>query len=330
MIFLYHGTDGGLTKRKALSDLKKEGKEVTSSYDLFKDSLKDVLLDLSSLSLFGERKVVLVENFYDLTSLKLPRGTNKDDEKVVSSFYSYLETEKDENDLLLLLPALLNSKADRVKQLKKNPFVRFLEVSPLGQEDYLSLGYQLAKEWDKEVDKEALLLLYERSGKDFLLFVNTLRMLLSHGKHLTRKDVEEMVEEPIEDKAYECLSFLLKGNVTESLKSYRNVRRQGNEGIQILWTFVNQLRLMALVKGKSEEGKGNDEIAKEISSLGAPIKSGRVYYIKKDLALLSFDRLLLILSDLSRMEEEIKIDGDDVDVRMENFLLNFDRNYRKR
>lgn len=330
MILVYHGEDPGLSKRRALKDLAKESKAVTSSYDLFKDSLRDVLLDAASLSLFGERKTILVENFFYLTALKLPRGSNRDDEKVVASFFQELGAMEDFCDLVLLLPGTLNAKGERTKELMRNPDVRFVEVTPLSMEDYLSLGDRLAKEQGKEADKKALTLLYERSGKDFLLFENTLRMLLCHSDCLREEDVREMVELPVEDKAYECLTHLLKGDVAESLLCYRNVRSQGVEGIQVLWTVVNQLRLMALVAGKSQEGKGNDEIARELSRLSTPVKSGRIYYIKRDLGNLSFDRLLRVLSDLSKMEEEIKLEGDDCDTRMEDFLLNFDHRYRHR
>ncbi len=327
MIVLFYGPDAGRTKRRARETLSRDGLELTASYDLFQDRLSDVLLDLSSLSLFGERKRVLVENAFFLSTVKPPRGAQKEDEKELRSFLSLLP-EADEFDLFLLLPGPLDAKSDVVKSLRKQKSVRFEEVPTLSRDDCFGLAQRRAKENGGTIENEAIELLVERCGKDFLLLDNTLSLLFLHGKEVTAKDVSALVAENPEDKAYEVLSHLLRGALSESLQCYRNVRRQGMEGVSVLSSLVSQLRLMALVQGLAEEGKDNEEIARELSSLSSPVKPGRVYYVRKDLRGLSFSALLSVLSDLSVLEEQVKLEGDDVDTRLECFFLSFDRRYR--
>lgn len=325
MIYVYSGKDPGLTKKILLKNLK--GRELVT-YDNYRDPISDVLSDCLALSLFGERKAVLFQNCLFLTNLKPPRGSLKEDENALKALLSYAEEPNPDTDLYLLAPAPLSATSAFVKALRKTDAI-FQDCDPFSADDYLSYAYKRAKEEKKDITKEAAEELVERAGKDFLLFDSTLSLLFCYKDRIEKADVEAMVYKPLEDKAYECLSALLKGDGRKALATYGNLRKQGVEGLVVLLSFLSQLRLMAIVKLRSLQGQSNDEIAAAMGRIGSPMKGGRVYYMKKDLQGYTEGSLLRMLSDLGAIEEDCKLRGDDVDMRMALFLLDFP-SYRKR
>lgn len=331
MVFVYFGKDSGLTLHLLKKDMKLKGESYEQSivYDCYRDPVQDFLSDCTALSLFGEKKAIVAANCYFLASLgKTVKGPVKEKEQDYKGLLEYIQNPNEDTDLYLLVPGSLNPTGDLVKALKKSG-AAFKDCLGLKEDDYYMMAYNRAKEEKKKISKGAIAVLLSRTNGDFLLFSSYLDLLLTYKDDVQEEDASLMVYKPVEDKAYECLSFLLKGDVRSALTSYRNVRRQGVDGLVVLLTFVTQIRLMALVAALSEEGESNDSIAKALSQKGSPIKPGRIYYMKKDIQFLTFDRLVSILADLGAIEENVKLDGDDVDERMELFILRFP-DYRKR
>lgn len=331
MVFVYSGKDPGLTLHTLKKDLalKGESYDKATVYDCYRDPIKDIVSDCSSLSLFGEKKIVIALNCYFLSGIaKSIKGPIKEKDQDYKGLLGYVKDPNTDTDLYLLVPGTLLPSSELVKEIKRST-PNFKDCLELKEDDYYMLSYDRAKERKKKIEKEAISVLLERTKGDFLLFSSYLDLLLTYKDDVQEEDAKKMVYKPLEDKAYECLSHLLKGDVSSSLSSYRNVRRQGVDPLIILLTFVSQIRLMALVENLVEQGESNDAIAKALSTKGSPIKPGRIYYLRKDLSGLSFERLVRILSDLGSIEERIKLDNDKGDDLLEMFLLGF-RNYRKR
>lgn len=331
MIFVYFGKDPGLSLHFLKRDMKLKGESYSTAthYDAYRDPVRDVLSDCTSLSLFGEKKTLIVDNCYFLSNnTKTVKGPVKEKEQDYKGLLSYVEDPNADTDLYLLVPGNLNPSNEIVKALKKNG-CSFKDCLSLKEDDYYMMAYNRAKERNKKITKGAISVLLERTSGDFLLFSSYLELLLTYKDEIDIKDCEEMVYKPLEDKAYECLSFLLKGDVSSALSSYRNVRRQGVDGLLVLLTFVSQIRLMALVANLAEKGESNDEIARILSTKTSPIKPGRIYYMKKDMSFLSFEKLLTILVDLGQIEEKVKLENDDIDDLLELFIVSFN-DYRKR
>ena len=84
MVFLYHGRDAGLTLHVLKKDMAKKGEDYLSStrYDAYRDPVGDVVSDCLSLSLFGDKKVVVLSNCYFLTqAIKSAKGAVKEAEQ---------------------------------------------------------------------------------------------------------------------------------------------------------------------------------------------------------------------------------------------------------
>ncbi len=331
MVYVYSGKDSGLTLHTLKRDLTLKGESYAKAivYDCYRDPVRDVISDCSSLSLFGEKKTVIALNCYFLANLsKTVKGPVKEKEQDYKGFLAYVQDPNDDTDLYLHVPANINPSSELVKALKKAT-PNFKECLELKEDDYYMLSYNRAKERKKKIEKGAIAVLVERTKGDFLLFSSYLDLLLIYADDVREEDARKMVYKPLEDKAYECLSYLLRNDVARALSSYRNVRRQGVDPLIVLLTFVSQIRLMALVQNLAEQGESNDAIAKALSTKGTSIKPGRIYYMRKDLSQLSFEKLLKILSDLGDIEERIKLENDRGDDLMEMFILSFS-DYRKR
>ena len=92
--------------------------------------------------------------------------------------------------------------------------------------------------------------------------------------------------------------------------------------------MASQLRNLALQKEVLESYPDDKVAAEELGKvLGRKVNPFSVKYRRRDVQGLSFEGFLQVMSDLSRMEKDIKINLDDADTRMELFLASFASTY---
>jgi DNA polymerase-3 subunit delta len=331
MITVYFGPDSGLLSVTAESDLEKTLSEnelrAVVKYDGYKDPVADFVSDASSLSLFGEKKVLLFADAYFLTdSTRKEKGGIKESDQDYDGLLSYLKDPDPNTDLLFLVPGNLNAKNAIVKALK-DAGASFYDCENPSLEDYVALALKSAKKEKKAIDRDAAVLLYQFTEGDYLLFVHSLDKLLTYTDHVMAADVRTLVYQPLETNVFEIVSDLLERKESRSILIYRDLRKAGNDPLAILPVLVSQFRFMALAKYLIEKGESDDEIARELSGKGTTVNPKRLYYTRKDTKYLTFKVLLRILAELFDIEEGIKKKSDSGDERIELFLALFGKKY---
>lgn len=338
MIFVFFGTDYGLTLAKAKEGLKKQmtrsGLDSYIRYDGYNNNISEVVSECQSFSLFEDRKAVLYTNCYFLSSsVRNQKGQFKESQQDYQGFLDYVKQPEDAADLFMVANGNLDAKSDIVKALKDLPAV-FTNCTEMSMEDYITYAMRTCKELGKDIDRDGATELFHRTGYkenfkehgNYMLFTNELMKLTLYTDRIRLDDVRLLVHKPLEDNFFEAVRLLLQKESGKALSIYKDIRTAGTPVLVILPGISTVLRNYALLKYHFERNSSNDEICRELS-----IKNPKsLYYKKKEIQSISYQNLLKALLELSDIERDIKFNGDDPDERMYLFLSLFKTKYLSR
>ncbi|QOS39504.1 DNA polymerase III subunit delta [Treponema rectale] len=346
MVKVYYGVDSGFTAHRAEKELKKtlskEEYQEIIRFDGYKDLCPSVVEDCSSISLFGDKKIVLFSNAYFLSSSSNRKAPFTDAQQGnYRSLIEYFNAPSPDTDLYIVVDGELKKSGELYTAMQESSDVYLEKCDLPSDEDYQALAVQTAKAEGKEIDTDALKMLLSRSrtvssgygakGIDYLTFMNSLNKLLTYTKHVTTVDVETLVYRPLEDNVFALIDKLMKKNTRGAMLDYHDIRAGGVEPLGIIPAFGAKFREYALTKYLIEMSYNNNQIAEQLSKVtNKMVKPGSIYYRRQDLAGLSFAKMIQILNDLAELEVSIKLHQDDADTRMEVFLSTFCDTYFKR
>ncbi len=335
MIFVFFGSDYGLTLTKAKEEVKKQmirsGVDNLIKYDCYNNNLSEIVDDCLSLSLFESKKVILVTNCYFLSSNgKNVKGQIKDSQQDYEGFINYLKSPEESIDLFLVANSDLDSKSEVLKVLKEEGAI-FNNCSEMTLDDYVTYALRKAKEENKDIDREASEELYKRTSYkenykvhgNFMLFNNELTKLFLYTDRVRIDDVKLLVHEPLEDNFFDIIKLLLNKKTNEALCIYKDVRTSGTNVLMIIPGIVSVLKNYALLKYHIERNSSDSDICSQLQ-----IKNPKsLYYKKKEVQYITYQNLLKALLELSDIERDIKFNLDNPDERMYLFLSLFKKKY---
>ena len=327
MINVYIGEDNYLTTNKLNSDLKKKYGNFETvelvKFDLYNDTLETVLNEASSYSFFYEAKVVIVSNCYFLSTSKEKVKKNKDD---LAELEKFLTSSTDNLDLNFIVKGSLDKNALYKKMVEAK--VNFIHVDLLSDEELIMTINSKVKNENKKISVEAVKELIARCKNpagvvDFLLLDNNLKKLMTFTDNITIIDVEEMVYKPLEDKIFAIGQNLIKGETDKALHAYYDLVQLGNQVYGIISALYYSFLFMARVKFLA-----NKQVSLERMQIALNVKNKyRVKYSMMDVKDVSYENLVKILADLSRLEEDCKFNGFNPFSALELFIASFSGNY---
>ena len=330
MIYVYFGSDYGQVVHDCFNDLKKISNNTTIlKFDGFNTYVQDIVSEGTSISLFENKKIIVYEHCYFLSTskIKAPLAEKKQN---YNSLLSYIDN-KDSSDMILLVPGNLDSKNTIVIKLKEKDAI-FNQSTLMDLDAYIEYGKKIAKSQSKEITSKSLELLFERTKRkvnyvdegDFLHFTNELNKVLEYSSKIEEKDIEKLVIKPLEDDIFQTATSLLNKNIASSVSSYLQLRSIGYETLNLLPIFVSQFKDYALLKNLIEQNKSDVQIMDQLK-----MSKGRLYYSKKAVSFLSYKTFVLILNKLAEIEKGIKLYSDNPDSVLLQFLLTFNLVYKK-
>ena len=324
MINVYFGDDAGLTSAQMGKDAGKLSRQFGAEiikYDAFQHPVLDVVSECQTLSLTGERKIVCFENCYFLSSKQI-KGSIPDKQQDFDSLEDYVKYPNDLCDLYMSVPGPLNQ-TNAIVKLLKGSGVKMVNCTQLTESDYVDMAIRKAGEEGKKITRDACKELLKLTGNDYLMYRNSLDLLLTYTDNVTIDDVDKMIHHPLEDDVFLIVTSFVRGDRSKAIRVYRDLREGGREPLTLIAVFANQFRFMAMVRYLIEQGEDNDSIARELSRGSVKVNPNRIYYTRKDTKNIPYSSFLRILAELGRIEEEVKLRGDDADDRIELFLAEF-------
>ena len=230
------------------------------SVDCDSEGLDELIADLTESSLFSQKKIITIKNPFFLTA-KVPKKFQKQISKLQNVFANIAELD----DVLVIIASY--EKIDRRKKITKlitknfnvvETKIRPFELSKTVRNLISTEGYQITS--------SALNLLLERSDQvlDTVLGNYNKLKMVANDKKITTELVEKNVDLSLAQNIFAILDSALSNNYQEALARLSNQLHNGNNPIQILAVFENQLEMILIVKVLSERGRSEAEIVQTL------------------------------------------------------------------
>lgn len=312
-MYLLYGLEDYLIQEEIKKIIEKDKIEEINinKYNLENNMIDNVIEDATTISLFQDKKVIIVENTYifsGTTNKKLP-------EQNTDLLLDYLNHP---NPNTVLIFTLIKDKIDTRKKIttlmKKNGTIKeFNTVSNINNWITKELEpYQMGK---KEVEY-----FINRVGNNLSILkeeIDKLKLYKDNETIITQKDIEQLTHKNIDTDIFKLIDSILSVRKKEALESLEEMMKYGEEPIAIIIMLANQFRIMYQSKQLLKKGYSEREIANLLEihefRVKKALEKGRKY---------SSDKILKKLEDLADLDYQIKSGQLDKNIGLELFILN--------
>lgn len=277
-------------------------------YDLIENTSNDVLEELQTISLFSDRKIVIVKHIEEIENLS---------DKAFTMWEKYFKNPNP--DVVLLID--LNTSYDISKRVADliYSYGYTIEVEDIEKDKYPDFVFSLLQEDGYDMDKNAILMLLERTNYEFNLLTQELTKLKIYKidtKKINESDVLSLVPKNLEDNIFELTNAMIANQSARMIEIYEDLMRQNEDPLRILNFIANKLRELFHARLLLNKGYGKAEIAQHFN-----YSSGRTYYLMKNASSMSVEQIEKQLKKLTQLDYEIKSGLKHKKLGLELFLL---------
>lgn len=311
MIYLLYGEENVLINNevnKIINDNNID-EACISRYNLEEVSLKDIVEDANTTSLFSDKKVIIVDNSYIFI-----RTTKKVIEQDTDILLSYINNPNPDTILIFIIN---NDKIDSVKKIsklikEKGSIKEF--NTPTNINSYVSKLFD-----DYKIDNNSINLLIKRVGTNLNILkeeVDKLKIYKIDDKAITREDIINLTNKNIDTNIFTFIDNIINKNKNDALNTYQEMLKLNEEPIKIIIMLANKFRLMYQACELSKKGYSIDDIATKLNSKRYPVQLA----IEKGYR---YDSKILLnnLEALADLDTNIKMGLVDKEIALELFIL---------
>lgn len=312
MIYVLYGTESFLINRhidKIIADSEIDNLNITR-YDLENTSIEDILKDSNSMSLFSDKKIIVVSNAYIFTGT-----TNK---KLMEQNVELLEKYiKNPSSDTIIIFSIVKDKLDErkkiVKLCKEKGYLKdFNNVSNIN-----SIVVDMFGEY--KINTLEINLLVDRVGSNLAILeseINKIKIYKGTDLTITKEDIINLTSKNINTDIFTLIENIVIRNKEKAIDSYREMVKLGEEPIMILIMLSNQFRLIYQVKKLYQKGFSEKDIASKLKVHWYPVRKCMDKMRNYD------DKLLIkYIYDLANLDIEIKKGTIEKDLALELFIL---------
>lgn len=309
MNYLLYGLEDFLINNEIDKIIKKEKIDDLSinHYDLTIDSIKSIIDDCQTISLFEDKKINIIDNCNYFN--RLP---NKEED--INMLLDYI-TNYNPSTILIIIShnETIDNTKKITKKLKDNGvIIECNKVEPIIIAKKLLDGYK--------INDLNLHLLLDRVGMDTGILVQEIEKLKTYKydeKEITKEDILACSIDNIDTNIYKFIDNIISKKKDEALKTYYELLKNNENPSNIIGLLASKFRLMYQVVILNKKGMNNNEISKLLGVHAYPVK----------LALESSKRypekvLLKYLKSLANLDLDIKTGKINPELAIELFILN--------
>lgn len=306
MNYLLYGTMDKLIN-EFISKIKND-LEVTK-YNYLETTLDEIISDASYNDLFGNKKIIVVDNSTFFTS----------SEEDTTNLEKYIENPNENTTLIFTInEEKLDGRKKITKLFKsKNLIKEFNEL------DIKDLNKKIKDSFLEEnyiIDSLSINEIITRCKSNYNLITNEiekLKMYKYNEKEITLEDVKNVVDKALEDDVFKLTNAVTSGNKKKILEVYNEIIETGTDEIKIMVMLANDFRLMYELKimNKTYNEKELADILKIHPYRAKIMLENSRYYDEKDLE--------KILNELSDLDYKIKSGLIDKKIGLELFLFSY-------
>lgn len=312
MIYIFIGNEEYLIKNE-INNLIKENKIDPINkieYDLETTPIKNIIDDAQTISMFGEKKLIQVNNSYIFT------GTTKKNviEQNLQSLEEYIEHKNPDTILIFITNSQkLDERKKIVKNIKKQAILKdFNQANNLAS--LLKTMFE-----DYQISYNTINLLIDRVGNDLFRLNNEIEKIKTYkGQDLsiTDQDIIDLTNQNIDLDIFNLIDHIINKNKGEALKIYNEMLKMNEEPIKIIIMLANQFRLMYQSKELYRKGHTESDTASILN-----VHPYRVKLAVNKARDYPSNLLLKFLNDLANIDYQIKNGTLDKNLALELFIL---------
>lgn len=301
MKFLY-GQEGFLINQ----EVKLLVRELKTEPIIYSDGepLDDILLDVSTASMFSENKLLIIKDHPALST------SNKE----TQNFIDGIRNNEDTKIIFTLESEKIDKKNLLIKYLLE--FAEIKEFKTIEHKSIVSTIKQLVLEKGGTIDNFASIKLANKLPADLRIIVMEVEKLLLESVDITSKMVDTSIGEYIKDDYFALSNALTSRDAHGIISAYNKKKKAGVEVTMMISQISSSLSLALKVFAYRKQGFSNMEISEKtkihifrIKKTGELLSSSNVYGIKN-----------LVIS-LAKLEGDIKTSKVDPNNGIETFLL---------
>ena len=305
MVYLLFGTKDYSINNEIKKICKNIDEMNISRYDLNNDLTSLVIEDAKTISLFGDKKIVIADNANMFTA-----STSKDSEIIED----YLKNINEYTDLIFIVHS---DKIDARKKITKAIKEKGKIIEFNDDLDAVSLIRKLFKDYN--IEYSDIKLLIDRVGNNPLIItneINKIKIYKGNDKNITSEDILNLTNKIIEIDVFKLIDYIVRKDKENALELYNEMLKVNEEPIKIIVILANQFRIMYQSKELLKKGYSEKDIASILK-----IHPYRVKLAIQNSRNYTSEMLLKYLNDLADIDIGIKTGTINKDLALELFIL---------
>ncbi len=280
-------------------------------YNLENSTIDEIIEDASIISMFQDKKMIIVDNAYIFTS-----STNKKlPEQNIDLLTKYLNSN---NSNTILIFVVLKDKIDTRKKIT----TLFKNVGKIEEynltNDISKIVINLFKPY--QINNKNVNLLINRVGNNLSLLsseIEKIKIYKENDLNIEENDIINLTHKNIDMDIFKLIDNILLSNKKQALECLEEMIKYGEEPIAIIIMLANQIRIMYQSKLLIKKGYSEHEISDILEihefRVKKALEKSRNYTDKK---------ILSKLEELADLDYNIKSGNIDKDIGLELFILN--------
>ena len=312
MNYLIYGLESFFIDKEIKKIIEKEKVDelAISRYDLENDLIDNILEDAETISLFDDKKIIIVDNAYIFTRKPVKNTL----EQNLDLLINYLNNS---NPNTIIIFNIEYEKIDSVKKITKLIKAKGF-VKEFNKNNNLNSVVKDLFE-DYKIDNSSINFLIDRVGNNLLILEQEITKLKNYkleDKIINKSDIETLVHKNIVLDIFKLIDFIVNKNKEKAMEIYYEMIKMNEEPIKIIVILSNQFRLMLQAKELYKKGYTGDNIATKLG-----IHPYRIKLALTNSNKYSTDILIDYLDKLATLDIEIKQGKVDKYFGLEMFML---------
>lgn len=286
-------------KRSIFQAIEKKQSIDMINYDLQEVAIQHVIIDVETLPLFTDHKVIVATNPLFLTSQRASLDVAHETEQLER----YVQHPVDYSTLIMVAPyEKIDGRKGIVKQLQK--YATVVNCEPIRDQELRKWIVYLAQELQISLTDDALYVMEAEYGNNLFLLQQEMEKMKMHvgaEKEITKETVENLMAVSASKSALDLVDVVLRGNLYEAIKIYKTLEKNNEDPIGLLALLASQFRLIFQVKLLQEKGHTAQSMHGKIQAHPYAIRLAAERSKK-----FSTERLAKVLDQLTETDASIK------------------------
>lgn len=307
-MYLIYGESYRLIEEEITKIIGDETNVITM--DLSISSLEDVIQEATYVSMFQERKFLIVRNatFF---------GSVKSKEEDLELLLKYIENPVSLTTIIFTLYERIDARKKVYKEFAKK--YKVISVSEISLQDLMIKARDYCFKSKFKIDQITLQYIFNSCGNHYDLVYNELNKIFlyyNEPQSILLEDVKEIVASTLIDNNFKFVDAVVDQNPKMALKILEDLYTLKVDPIALMMLLAREYRLILSVKLLMENGYRKNEVCKELG-----MQDWQITKLQKESTNYYEENLCLYLKKLSIMDYKIKSGNGDKYLEFKNFLL---------